>query len=254
MKGTDDPFFVGYLGIPRALAFTLAALATGAIAFFAAFAVAVGSTQDAPEDARMRFDLGRQTVSGVLELDPYPMVHVTSGSEHVQAGETLMMSGAGKFGVQENAGRVEGTGVEVSGIILSRGTIRMLQVPNRNRDIKAASVEAIDPPAPVDLGRWRLAGEICDGKCLTGAMRPGRGLAHKACAELCILGGVPPVFVSSQPVDGEEFLMIGSAEGGPISEALLTRVGVYVSLEGRVERRGGLLVFLADEDTLEVLP
>lgn len=254
MKDQNTPFFVGYLGIPKPLVLTMAALAVGAVSFFAAFAFAVGSTQDAPEDARLRFDLGQQTVSGVLEVYPYPIVHVTEGSERVATGETLMMSGAGKFGVQEAAGRVEGTGVEVTGVLLNRGSIRMLQIPNRNRDITAAPHADAPPPAPIDLGRWRLAGEICDGKCLTGAMRPGRGLAHKACAELCILGGVPPVFVSSQPIDGEEFLMIGAADGGPITEALLDRTGVYVSLEGQVERRGSILLFLADETTLEVLP
>jgi len=254
MKNEEPPFFVGYLAIPKPLVATLAAIALGSILFFAAFAMAVGTTQDAPEDARLRFDLGRQTMSGVLELEPYPIVHVTQGSEHVSAGETLMLSGAGKFGVQEHAGRIEGPGVEVTGVILNRGTIRMLQIPNRNRDIKPAGIPDGAIPQPVDLGRWRLAGEICDGKCLTGAMRPGRGLAHKACAELCILGGVPPVFVTSQPVEGEEFLIIGAENGGPISDALLDRVGVYVSLEGRVERRGGLLVFLVDEETIEVLP
>lgn len=253
MSAPKSPFFVGYLPIPKPLRLVLAAVAVFAVTFFAAFAFAVGGTQDSPGDGRLRFDLGRQTVTGVLELQPYPMIHVTEGSENVEAGETLMMSGAGKFGVIEQAGKIGPAGATVTGIILNRGSIRMLQIPNRNRDIASAEVDAATPEA-VDLGRWRLAGEICDGKCLAGAMRPGRGLAHKACAELCILGGVPPVFVSTQPVEGHEFLMIGSADGGPITEALLDRTGVYISAEGRVEERGNLAVFLVDETTLEVLP
>ncbi|MEE4187449.1 MAG: hypothetical protein V2I76_03250 [Roseobacter sp.] len=250
---SESSFFVGYLPIPKPLRVLLGAVAVGTVAFFAAFAFVVGATQDNPGDGQLRFDLGRQTVSGVLELNPYPVLHVTEGSENVSVGETLMMSGAGKFGVIEQAEKIGPTGATVSGIILNRGSIRMLQIPNRNRDIKAADVAA-SPPEAVDLGRWRLAGEICDGKCLTGAMRPGRGLAHKACAELCILGGVPPVFVTTQPVEGHAFLMIGAANGGPISPALLARTGVYISVEGRVEQRGGLAVFLADEATVEVLP
>ncbi len=253
MSDQDKPFFVGYLSVPKGLVLLLTAVAICTVAAFAALAFAVGGTQDAPEDARIRGDFGRQTVTGVLEMQPYPMLHVTSGSEQIDVGETLMMSGAGKFGVAAQAEKIGGAGAEVTGVILNRGSIRMLQIPNRNRDIKAA--EVADPvPEPVDLGRWRLAGEICDGKCLTGAMRPGRGLAHKACAELCLIGGVPPVFVISQPVEGQEFLMIGSADGGPITDVLLDRVGVYISLDGRIEKRGGILVFLADEETLEVLP
>lgn len=253
MSARKDPFFVGYLPIPAPLRVLLAAVAMGALAFFAALAFATGTTQDNPGDGRLRFDLGRQTVTGVLELQPYPVIHVIEGSEHVEPGETLMMSGAGKFGVIAQAEAIGPVGATVTGIVLNRGSIRMLQIPNRTRDIAEAAVEA-ELPAAVELGRWRLAGEICDGKCLTGAMRPGRGLAHKACAELCILGGVPPVFVTTQPVAGHEFLMMGSADGGPLSAALLDRTGVYISIEGQVEERGGLAVFLADETTIEVLP
>lgn len=253
MSQSDKPFFVGYLPVPRALAMPLLAVAALAIAFFAIIALTVGSTQDDPGDGRVRFDFGRQTVSGVLELQPYPILHVLSGSEHVTAGETLMVSGGGKFGVAERAEAIGGAGAEITGVVLNRGSIRMLQVPNRNRDIQPVENSA-QIPVPVDLGRWRLAGEICDGKCVAGAMRPGRGIAHKACAELCILGGVPPVFVVTQPVEGHEFMMIGTQEGGPLTDVLLDKVGVYISLEGHVEKRGGLAVFLADESTLQVLP
>lgn len=253
MTAPKPPFFVGYLPVPKPLQMVLAAVAVCAVAFFTALAFATGVTQDDPGDGRLRFDLGRQTVTGTLELRPYPVIHVTEGSEHIEAGETLMMSGAGKFGVTEQADAIGPSGATVTGIVLNRGSIRMLQIPNRTRDIAAADV-AVAAPEAVDLGRWRLAGEICDGKCLTGAMRPGRGLAHKACAELCILGGVPPVFVSTQPVAGHEFLMMGARDGGPVSEALLDRTGVFISIEGQVEERGGLAVFLADETTIEVLP
>ena len=104
-----------------------------------------------------------------------------------------------------------------------------------------------------DLGRWKLTGEICDGKCLAGAMRPGRGLAHRACANLCLVGGVPPVFVSSAPIDDEEFLLIGGPDGGPLPAAMLEYTALYISVEGRIERRGGMLVFLIYPDTVEVL-
>ena len=84
-------------------------------------------------------------------------------------------------------------------------------------------------------------------------MRPGTGLAHRACANLCLVGGVPPVFVSSAPVEGEEFLLIGGPDGGPLPEALLDVTALYISVEGRVERRGDLLVFLIDPASIEVL-
>ncbi len=39
-----------------------------------------------------------------------------------------------------------------------------------------------------------LTGEIIDPKCYFGVMNPGEGKPHKACATLCLAGGIMPVF------------------------------------------------------------
>ncbi|MEL6586288.1 MAG: hypothetical protein AAFQ50_06430 [Pseudomonadota bacterium] len=220
---------------------------------FAAAGFLLGASQDAPEAAGFRFDYGRQTVTGVVEFTPYGVLHVTGGTERIPAGTSLLLAGQGKTGV--DPGRAPGAGAlaQISGTALERGTITMLQVAGGRRGVQAADGSA--PDVSVEpLGRWRLAGEICDGKCLSGAMRPGRGLAHKACANLCISGDVPPVFVSSQPVAGTEFMLITGPDGGPLPPEGYDRVGQYVSLEGELERRGTLLVLRMDPRTLEVLP
>ena len=85
-------------------------------------------------------------------------------------------------------------------------------------------------------------------------MRPGRGLSHRACANLCLIGGIPPVFVSSAPVDGQDFFLMADKNGGPMPKNSLNYVSMFVSIDGEVERRGGLLIFKADFDTLKVLP
>jgi len=103
------------------------------------------------------------------------------------------------------------------------------------------------------LGRWKLAGELCDGKCLAGAMRPGRGLAHKACANLWLIGGIPPVFVSTQPVAGEEFWLVVGPDGTEMPQAAYDRVAQFVSVEADITRRGDLLVMAIDPNTFEVL-
>lgn len=253
MKRNKTPFFIGYLPVPSGLRGLLILYAVLALVSFAAVALAVGTTQDNPGDGRVRGDFGRQTVQGVIDLLPYPTLYVTVGSEEIAEGDTLMLSGAGKFGVQDRAAELAKDTVEVTGVILQRGTIRMLQVGNPGRDLNAIDETPSALPEVTDLGRWRLAGEVCDGKCLSGAMRPGRGIAHKACAELCVSGGVPPVFVTTQPVEGHEFLMIGAIDGGPIPQTLLDQTGLYISVEGRIERRGELAVFLADPSTIEIL-
>ncbi|MEM7191158.1 MAG: hypothetical protein AAF439_16215 [Pseudomonadota bacterium] len=252
MSRKQEPFFVGYLPAPNPLRRFLLGAGIGSVAAFAAGAAMIGATQDDPGSGAFRGDFGRQTVTGVLELKPYPLLRVTRGNERIPDGHTLMLSAAGKRGLMGRAGNLDGKLVTVSGILLKRGELDMLQVRGGKQGLAAAEGEA-PPQTREDLGRWRLAGEICDGKCLAGAMRPGRGLAHKACANLCLVGGIPPVFVSTQPVDGSEFLLIGGPDGSELPQAAYDRVGEFISVEGTIERRGDVLVFTIDPATMEVV-
>ena len=110
------------------------------------------------------------------------------------------------------------------------------------------------PAPPEPLGRWRLIGEICDCKCHLGAMRPGDGLAHKACANLCISSGAPPIFVTQEDgaVAGETFLLMADQDGGPLRTTSATTWRSSSSLEGEVERLDDLLVFKVDIDKAKV--
>ena len=253
MKRKEAPFFVGSLPVPRDLRRFLTGLALGLVVVAGALGYLIGTTQDDPGPAAFRFDYGRQTVSGVIERTPIPVLHVTQGNERIPAGRTLMLSGQGKNGVMDRQAAVHGQLVEVSGVILERGTMDMLQLRGGNNGMKAIEGEG-EIPEVEDLGRWKLAGEICDGKCLAGAMRPGRGIAHKACANLCVLGGVPPVFVSTQPFEGTEFLMIAGPGGSDLPHAIYDLMAQYISVEGRITRHGDLLVFAMEPETAVVLP
>ena len=251
-KAKEKPFFVGYLPVPGKLrSFLVAVSAVLIVGFFAAGWV-IGATQDDPGPGAFRFDFGRQTVTGILALEPYPILHVTEGTEDVTPGSVLMLSGGGKRGVLDRAEPLAGQLVTASGVLLARGDLDMLQVRGGADGLSAAEGDAALPES-VPLGRWRLAGEICDGKCLAGAMRPGTGLAHKACANLCLSGGVPPVFVSSQPVEGSEFLLIAGPDGGALPQELYDYVGLYIGVEADIERRGDLLVMAIDPTTIEKL-
>jgi len=249
-------FFIGWAPVPRGLRGFLAAAAVGLVALFSGVAYLAAATQDDPGDGAFRFDWGRQTVTGVLTAEPYPLVHLTEATERFPAGRTLLLSGVGKRGVQDRAGPLDGASVTVSGVALKRGTVDMLQVRPQADGLvpteAAAGATAPAPPAPVALGRWRVTGEICDGKCYAGAMRPGDGLAHRACASLCLIGGVPPIFVTTDPVDGESFLLLADAEGRPVTDAVLDHVATLVDVEGTVERVGTILVFRIEPETLRL--
>ncbi len=252
-------FFIGWSNkLPDRLGLFLVQAAAVLVAGLAGAAFAIGVTQNDPGDGAFRFDLGRQTITGVLQAEPYPVLHVTE-SERYPAGHAIMLSGQGKRGVQDRAAPLDGQLVVASGVILTRGPLDMLQVRGGDQGLIAAEAapdaNAVPPgvPVPVPLGRWRLTGEICDGKCYAGAMRPGQGLSHRACANLCLTGGVPPVFVATDTVDGQAFFLIAGPDGGPVTDRILDHTAMLVEVEGQIERRGDLLVFRIDPATLEVL-
>lgn len=248
---TDRPFFVGYMPVPGPLRTVLLSVSLLLIAGLAAAGFLMGATQDDPGPGAFRFDYGRQAVTGVVELTPYPVLHVTEGNDRIKPGDSFMMTAGGKSGVDGRAAPLAGRLARASGVVLERGSLYMLQVRGGG-----AGLRAVEGPAPAVatelLGRWRLTGEICDGKCLAGAMRPGRGLAHKACANLCLLGDVPPIFVSTQPVMGEEFLLIVGPDGTRLPPAAYDYVAQYITAEGEIRRHGDLLVWTLDPDTIEV--
>lgn len=249
MTQKTEPFFVGYLKIPKGLRSFLLMASLMFVGGFLAASLVIGATQDDNGKAGFRFDYGRQTVTGVLELKPYPLLRVTKGNDRIAVGHTLMLTGGGKAGVMGRARPLDGKLATVSGVILKRGTLDMLQLRGGKAGLKAAEGEA-SVPTREPLGKWRLAGEICDGKCLAGAMQPGRGLAHKACANLCLIGGIPPVFVSSKPVEGSEFMLVAGSDGGPLPKSVYDKVGLFVELEGELERRGDMLVLKIDETSI----
>lgn len=246
----EGPFYVGYLAVlPSGLRIFLISVAAGLLGMSAALALAIGAAQDDPGPGLFLWGAGAQTVTGVVEVKPYPLLHVSKGSARIPAGQTIMLSNPFKNGAQQRLDKYDGQVVTLRGIALKRGDIDFLQVGRAT-----ATDEVAELPARQSLGRWRLKGEICDGKCLAGAMRPGRGISHRACANLCLIGGIPPVFVSSAPVEGRDFFLMADKDGAPLHERYLKHVALFVSLDGEIERRGNLLIFKVDLDSLKVLP
>jgi len=235
MKDWRDDFFVGWSGrLPRRDAHFLHACIGAAVAVFLLLGLALARATDDPGNGAIDWDAGEKTFHGVLTARPYPLLHLADG-------HTLMMAGPTQVGPEFDPA-LDGKIVEATGVVAKRGTLDMLDT---NAPLKRGEGQGIVPP-PVPLGRWRITGEICDGKCYSGSMRPGNGIAHRACANFCTLGGVPPVFVSTAPVEDSSFMLLADAAGGPLPDRLYDLVALRVQLEGELERRGDLLVFKVD--------
>lgn len=246
LQRPDPGFFVGYFKkVPPAIRRLALLFGVFFLAGLVSASLALSLSGKNPGSGAYVDELRGGRLSGIIETQPYPVLRVPA--QNGRAPRAVMLSGQGKSGVAETAGPLDGQWAEASGIFVKRGDLDMLLVGG------ADGLRAVTPPAnaaqpgkSIPLGRWRLTGEICDGKCFAGAMKPGSGLAHKACANLCITGGVPPVFVTTSPVDGRSFLMMAGPGGGPLPKALLDRTAVLIELEGDVERRDDMLVFRVD--------
>lgn len=247
LSAPDPGFFVGYFKkVPVAIRRFALIFGAAFVAGLASASAVLSLSAANPGSGAYVNELKGGTLTGIIETRPYPVLRVPA--QDGAPARAVMLAGQGKTGMQDAAGKLEGQWADAGGIFVKRGDLDMLLIGGKTglRAAEEAPAAGDTPSGAVPLGRWRLTGEICDGKCYGGAMRPGSGLAHKACANLCITGGVPPVFVTTSPVDGQSFLLMADADGGPLPMAYLDRTAVLLELEGTVERRDDLLIFKVD--------
>ncbi len=238
-------FFIGWSAASaRPIAAFLAAVVLSGLLGLGGLALALGSRVDDPGGGDIT---GDRVLTGTLVEFPYPVLVLDPDATY-PSGHAVLLSGGGKRGVQEEAAKLAGQRVRISGTGVRRGSIDMLLVGEMKAAPGTSSgvAPALVPPNLVPMGEWRLTGEICDGKCVTGVMRPGNGLAHKACANVCIMGGVPPVLVTTSPVAGTTFLLMGDPHGKALPDAFRDHVGLPRRMDGTVERIADLLVFRTD--------
>ena len=232
-----DSFFVGWRG--RSVSGFLIGVCVLAFVLFSGLALALGGAVNDPGGGDFA---GDKDLSGVVVAEPYPLLVLDPAATHPN-GHAVLMSGGGKRGVQAQAEALSGKRARATGAGFKRGSIDMLLVDT------IAGAEGPSPaPAAEPLGTWRLTGEICDGKCVSGVMRPGDGLAHKACANVCISGGVPPVLVTTAPVEGAGFLLMGDNNGHALPDSFRDHTGIPQRMDGTVRRIADVLIFQTDVD------
>jgi hypothetical protein len=188
-------------------------------------------------------------VAGVLVTDPYPMLRLADPS--MPGGvRTVLIVAQGKCTSALQLDDQRGSPVIARGVLIQRKGRQMLEVPlfvddwlsSTKMDMTAAQLR---PPVK-SLGAAQLSGAIMDTKCFFGVMRPGRGKTHKACASLCIRGGIPPSFWVRTKTGAEAVLLMTTADGGPMPMDILSLVADPVEAAGEIVQVGDLLQFRAD--------
>lgn len=244
----SDDFYVGYLPLPRSDKRFLLGLVSLLVVGVTVASVLISSQQNDPGEGD--WDLNNPvTVTGVLRTDPYVMLSVSN-----QAGESvrnILLVTMGKIGGSGLQLPAAGETVTVVGYPISRDRDDAILLTVESRPVAAA--EKVDRQADwfsQPLGLATLNGQIIDPKCYFGAMKPGEGKVHKACATLCIRGGIPPMFMVIDAQNRRTYYLLLDQNGDGVTGDPLDRLSPYIAdpvrISGTVERMGDLLIFKID--------
>jgi hypothetical protein len=254
-KTDPDELFVGYGPTPDVdRRFLFAALPVGAAAFSGASWLSARKLGD-PGAGEWRAG-ETHSITGALIAYPYPMIRTPAPNAPFGVRTTLVVA-TGKCTSSVDIEKVKATPVTASGVLIQRKERQMLEVPPFTENwIAPADIEmtpALVDPDSESFGHFRLAGQIMDSKCFFGVMRPGYGKTHKACASLCIRGGIPPSFWARNRSGREVVLLTTDERGGPVSKEILPFVADPVEAEGEIVRVGDLLEFRVDTRSIRRL-
>jgi hypothetical protein len=238
---SNDDFFIGWLPMPSRYIRFLRPLVVALLIAAGGTAAAVAYVQRDPGASRWEEKVS--TFDGIVSARPYPMLQISDG-------QTLLLVDEGKFGAARRVEQLgEGRAVRVSGTLLHRDGRQLLELAEGEEGIRPLTAEEERQLPPLKHAASQivaetisLRGEIIDPKCYLGAMKPGGGKTHKACAMLCISGGIPPMLVTRDADKHETFYLLVTADGGPANEMVLPFVGDKVEVSGRLEKTGDLLV------------
>jgi len=251
MKQAKKPFYVGYLNMPTALKkfFVPIIITLNLFAVFAGYTIA---NQQKSTDPGIWQTATQTRYTGILKMEPYPVLHIKSPNpeENIQS---VLLVNQGKYSADIDAQPFVDQLVSVTGYEIKRGGWVMLELGSKDA-IQAST----DDPATYDqlaksvitksLGAIKLSGEIADSKCFLGVMKPGAGAVHKACAEVCLRGGIPAMLLVRADDDKKYGYMLTQSDGSSYSKSLSHLAAEHVQISGNLEQKGNLLYIRVAEN------
>lgn len=228
-----DEIYVGYLPVPpgyaRFLRIAVPALLLIVIGAAATWSAAARSPGDAVWETDKLVE-----VEGVAVEEPYAILRMLD--DHVEGGvRAVPLVQGGKRGGRELVAGLDGRYVRFRGYWLVRDGHRLLEVTEPATPVEApVSPRLATRLSPSDSASITISGEIIDPKCYFGAMKPGEGKTHKACATLCVKGGIPPMLVTRNAGGPPVYLILTDPAGTAANEFVLPYVGDRVTIRGTV--------------------
>jgi opacity-associated protein A-like protein len=227
--------YVGYLPLPprhrRFLTIFLPAIVFVILAAAAGIAMLERDPGPAVWD-----DAAEQAWTGTVHLLPYPML------ETEQDGPYLIV-GIGKFGVADRLKPHDGLECTIRGYQLQRSGRKMIELSMAQDAITETGRTAESTNTPTQHAiPISITTEIVDGKCFLGTMKPGNRKNHKACAILCVTGGLPPIVAANIPEANGLYPLLRVDGSTTLPDPVLNLIGEPVHIEGTLTHINGLPV------------
>lgn len=256
-----DQFYIGYLEkMPernkKPIRNVLILIGLGMLAM----AVLFVTTQKVFEPGT--YELGRLSeIEGVIVEKPFLHVRLT-GQAHAGTNlisQSLPLMSFGKFGAEEDIEKIKERIKTESGknldqvIVKLNGTLdyrdgkSLFELSKKEESLVSykeapANMIAGLKAQTESLGPITMQGQIMDSKCFFGTMKPGRGKPHRACASLCISGGIPPLFFNTNAQGESIHCLLRDENGGMINQEVLPYVAEPVEISGELFRYDDWLV------------
>lgn len=250
-------FFVGYLPMPAKQRYFLKIFLPLLFLSILGFGFFISKNQKIPGNGQGWDPTGNSaiTIQARLWTKPYGLARFKHKDGSLQ---TAILTSMIKFGVSERINTLDGKLVELTGIMTQKEGRFLFSILDDKKAIRVLPENSVsfipnDFSPVIFLGKQSLKGEIIDPKCYIGAMKPGGGKTHKACAVLCLKGGIPPMFIVKDHFLKETFYLLLAEDGSPILESIIPFVGDLVQTEGVVEKWGDMLVYKIRAKTIKRL-
>jgi len=203
------------------------------------------------------FELLTETkVTGVFHENPYPMLRVQVAENTFK---NILLLGFGKLSVNPFLDKIlkevpdlNGRRLSIEGNLIYYNGKTLIQITDEEKVSLINNSQTI-LPLKEEISSMTFQGEIIDPKCYFGVMKPGKGKIHRSCAVLCISGGIPPVFATTDGNNIAKYFLLTDLKGKPINNQVLSYVGKPSEITGVVEKMEDWYVIKIDPKNIKEL-
>lgn len=253
----NDDFYVGYFPIPKKIKKFLLVTVISLFLLSIVLIILIARGQHTPNDGTGWDPTGAEaiTLEGVVTQKPYDLFRFRETPNGPI--NTAILTSMIKTSISHRLVGLYDKPIFLKGVMTRQDGRFVFSVLDNSKDQKSIELANFESKSffttPKILGPVTLRGEIIDPKCYLGAMKPGGGKVHKSCAVLCLKGGIPPMFITRNQLLQETYYLVTDEQGEPLLEEIIGYVGDPISVNGVVEKRGDLLVFKLNSQSIKRL-